>query len=227
MITYYTPLNYNLHIKDSKKMIHTYKKGVDPSQPTLVLLHGTGGDENDLIPLGKRIDPRANLLSIRGEVSEQGMLRFFKRLSPGVFDEEDLMYRTQQLFDFIKKAAEMYHFDSDNVWIVGYSNGANIAANMLLTLPNVCKGAMLLHPMLPRKIEESPSLKQCSIYLTAGKADPIVPLHSIQALETALIKSGANVSLEWFQHGHQLHQDEVNALITWYNKNSSPLVRLH
>lgn len=208
-------------------MIHTYKKGVDSSQPTLVLLHGTGGDENDLIPLGKRIDPRANLLSIRGEISEQGMLRFFKRLSPGVFDEEDLMYRTQQLFDFIKKAADMYHFDPDNVWMVGYSNGANIAANMLLTLPNVCKGAMLLHPMLPRQITESPSLKQAPIYLTAGKNDPIVPLYSIQALETALMKSGADVTLDWFNHGHQLHQDEVNALIHWYNKHSNPIVRLH
>src|SRR5690625_1592958 len=113
------------------KMKHIFQKGNDPSKPTLLLLHGTGGTEQDLLPLSENIDPDANILSVRGNVSENGMPRFFRRLAEGVFDEEDLIFRTKELNEFLDEAAETYGFDRDQVVAVGYSNGANIAASLL------------------------------------------------------------------------------------------------
>jgi len=197
-------------------MIHKFIKGTNPSRPTLLLLHGTGGDENDLLPVGKMIDQEANMLAVRGEVIENGMPRFFKRLAPGVFDEQDLMYRTSQLNDFVDQASKTYDFDRGDVIAIGYSNGANIAANMLMQIPYSLGGAILMHPMLPRKDGEIPSLKNVPILITAGNNDPIVPLASTQALKKVLDDHEGNVSLSWFKFGHKLSSEEMQFVIKWY-----------
>lgn len=198
-------------------MIHKFIKGTKPNRPTLLLLHGTGGDENDLIPVGKMIDSDANLLAVRGEVIENGMPRFFRRLAPGVFDEQDLMYRTMQLNDFIDQASRTYDFERSDVIALGYSNGANIAANLLMQIPYSLRGAILMHPMLPRKDEQIPDLKNTTVLITAGSNDPIVPLESPKSLKQVLDKFGANVSLAWFKFGHKLSSDEMQTIIKWYD----------
>lgn len=134
-------------------MIHLYKKGT--SENTLLLLHGTGGDENDLLEIGNLIDSEANILSVRGNVVESGMNRYFKRLRPGVFDLDDLEKRTVELYEFINEASKKYEFDRNKVIAVGYSNGANIAASMLFSIENAIKGAILLRPMVPRRDRKS------------------------------------------------------------------------
>jgi phospholipase/carboxylesterase len=199
-------------------MIHKFIKGSNPQKPTLLLLHGTGGDENDLLPIGKMIDGEASLLSVRGEVIENGMPRFFRRLAPGVFDEQDLIYRTSQLHDFLDQASKMYDFDRGDVIAIGYSNGANMAANMLLQIPFCLRGAILMHPMLPRKEGTIPELKQTQVLITAGNNDPIVPIQSTQSLKKVLDDHGALVSLTWFKSGHKLSSDEVQFIIKWYNQ---------
>src|SRR6476659_6247575 len=112
-------------------MKHIFNKGQDPTKPTLLLLHGTGGNELDLLPLAGRIDDEANVLSVRGNVLENGMPRFFRRLAEGIFDEEDLIFRTKELNEFLDEAAKEYKFDRNNIVAIGYSNGANIAASLL------------------------------------------------------------------------------------------------
>lgn len=199
-------------------MIHKFIKANKPQHPTLLLLHGTGGDENDLIPIGKMVDPDAGILSVRGEVIEQGMPRFFKRIAPGVFDEQDLMYRTSQLHDFIDQASKTYDFDRGDVIALGYSNGANIAANMLMQIPNALRGALLMHPMLPRKDGVVPELKNTLVLITAGNNDPIVPVESTQALKQVLENHQALVSLSWFKYGHKLSSEEIQFVIKWYNQ---------
>lgn len=141
-------------------MKHIFQQGTDATKPTLLLLHGTGGTEQDLIPLGKEIDKEANILSVRGNVLEYGMPRFFKRHAEGVFDEEDLIFRTKELYDFLAEAAEKYAFDRDNVFAIGYSNGANIAGSLLFHYENALKGAMLHHPMVPRRGITLPNLAE-------------------------------------------------------------------
>jgi len=132
-------------------MRHIFQKGNDLSKPTLLLLHGTGGTEHDLLPIAEIIDPNASVLSVRGNVSENGMPRFFKRLAEGVFDEKDLIFRTKELYDFLDEAAEKYALDRANMYAIGYSNGANIAASLLFHYKDVLKGAILHHPMVPRR----------------------------------------------------------------------------
>ena len=132
-------------------MKHVFQKGKDASKPTLLLLHGTGGNELDLLPLAERIDREASVLSVRGNVLENGMPRFFRRLAEGIFDEEDLVFRTKELNEFLNEAAKTYEFDRDNIVAIGYSNGANIAASLLFHYENALKGAILHHPMVPRR----------------------------------------------------------------------------
>jgi phospholipase/carboxylesterase len=197
-------------------MIHKYIPGKNPRKPTLLLLHGTGGNENDLLPVAQLIDPEANVLSVRGEVIEQGMPRFFRRIAPGVFDEEDLLYRTTQLHEFVDRASKQYEFDRDDVIAVGYSNGANIAASMVLHIPQSLKGAILMHPMLPRKVSDIPDLSNMHILITAGNNDPIVPKTSTEELYQALHRQQAEISLAWFRFGHKISSDEMQIIIKWY-----------
>jgi phospholipase/carboxylesterase len=197
-------------------MKHLFNKGQDPTKPTLLLLHGTGGNELDLLPLAGRIDDEANVLSVRGNVLENGMPRFFRRLAEGVFDEEDLVFRTKELNEFLDEAAEKYGFDRDNIIAIGYSNGANIAASLLFHYQNALKGAILHHPMVPRKGIDLPDLSGKSVFIAAGTNDPICsPMESAE-LQSLLENANAKVELHWENRGHQLTMQEVEAAAIWY-----------
>ncbi|MCD4837410.1 alpha/beta hydrolase [Neobacillus sedimentimangrovi] len=199
-------------------MKHIFNKGQDPTKPTLLLLHGTGGNELDLLPLAGRIDDEASVLSVRGNVLENGMPRFFRRLAEGVFDIEDLIFRTKELNEFLDEAAEKYGFDRDNIIAIGYSNGANIAASLLFHYQNALKGAILHHPMVPRKGIELPDLSGKSVFIAAGTNDPICsPMESAE-LQSLLENANANVELHWENRGHQLTMEEVEAATNWYRK---------
>jgi phospholipase/carboxylesterase len=199
-------------------MKHIYNKGTDSTKPTLLLLHGTGGNELDLLPLAGRIDEEASVLSVRGNVLENGMPRFFRRLAEGVFDEEDLIFRTKELNHFLDEAAQKYDFDRDNIIAIGYSNGANIAASLLFHDQNALKGAILHHPMVPRKGMDLPDLSGKSVFIAAGTNDPICsPLESAE-LQSLLEKANAKVELHWEHRGHQLTAEEVEAAAKWYKR---------
>ncbi|MGG1679943.1 alpha/beta hydrolase [Neobacillus sp. NRS-1170] len=199
-------------------MKHIFNKGTDPSKPTLLLLHGTGGNELDLLPLAGRIDEEASVLSVRGNILENGMPRFFRRLAEGVFDEEDLIFRTKELNEFLDEASQKYDFDRNNILAIGYSNGANIAASLLFHYQNALKGAILHHPMVPRKGIDLPDLSGKSVFIAAGTNDPICsPLESAE-LQSLLEDANARVELHWENRGHQLTVEEVEAAAHWYRK---------
>lgn len=197
-------------------MKHIYRKASNPSKPTFLLLHGTGGNENDLIPLAGMIDDEAGILSVRGEVLENGMPRFFRRLAEGVFDIEDLIIRTKQLHEYLDEAAKEYGFDRDNIVAIGYSNGANIAASLLFHYENSLKGAILHHPMVPRRGIELPNLKGIPVFIGAGTNDPICSPEESKELEKLLSGAGADVSVHWENNGHSLTGSEVAAAAEWY-----------
>ncbi|TDL34879.1 alpha/beta hydrolase [Jeotgalibacillus sp. S-D1] len=200
-------------------MKHIFKKG-SPSKPVLLLLHGTGGTEQDLLPLADLIDPEASVLSVRGNVSENGMPRFFKRLAEGIFDLEDLAVRTEELYDFIGQAADKYGFDRNNVLAIGYSNGANIAGSLLFHYENALKGAILHHPMVPLRDKKLPDLTNVPVFITAGINDPICPPEETNELESLLKGAGAATEVYWHKNGHQLTQDEVQEAQLWYKKQN-------
>lgn len=197
-------------------MKHIFHKGKDLTKPTLLLLHGTGGNELDLLPLAGRIDEEASVLSVRGNVLENGMPRFFRRLAEGIFDEEDLILRTKELNEFLDEAAVTYGFDRDNVIAIGYSNGANIAASLLFHYQDALKGAILHHPMVPRRGIELPNLLGKSVFIAAGTNDPICSPEESEELQTLLEKANANVTVYWENRGHQLTVSEVEKAAEWY-----------
>lgn len=199
-------------------MKHIFNKGQDPTKPTLLLLHGTGGNELDLLPLAGKIDDEASVLSVRGNVLENGMPRFFRRLAEGIFDEEDLIFRTKELNEFLDEAAEKYGFDRDNIIAIGYSNGANIAASLLFHYQNALTGAILHHPMVPRKGIDLPDLSGKAVFIAAGTNDPICSPMESSELQSLLDKANANVDLHWENRGHQLTAQEVEAAAHWYRK---------
>lgn len=199
-------------------MKHIFKKGNDSAKPTLLLLHGTGGTEQDLLPLAEKVDPDANVLSVRGNVSENGMPRFFRRLAEGIFDEEDLIFRTKELNEFLDKAAEENDFDRNNIIAIGYSNGANIAASLLFHFQDALRGAILHHPMVPRRNIELPDLTGKKVFIAAGKNDPMCPAQESIDLETLLENANAEVEIYWENNGHQLTLTEVEAAAEWYKK---------
>ena len=199
-------------------MKHIFQKGTDSSKPTLLLLHGTGGNELDLLPLAGMIDEEASVLSVRGNVLENGMPRFFRRLAEGVFDEEDLVFRTKELNQFLDEAAEQYDFDRDNILAIGYSNGANIAASLLFHYQNALKGAILHHPMVPRRGIELPDLAGKSVFIAAGTNDPICSPEESTELQSLLEQANAKVELHWENRGHQLTAEEVESRSTMVSK---------
>jgi glyoxalase family protein len=182
---------------------------------TLVLLHGTGGDEEDLLPLGRALLPGAGMLSPRGTVLERGAPRFFKRHAEGVFDQEDLALRTQELASFIEAAEKTYELEADGVVAVGFSNGANIAASLLLRRPGLLRGAVLLSPMVPFEPETMPDLSGTSVFIGAGRTDPIVPVAQAERLAEMLRQAGADVTLHWEPGGHGITKREVDAAREW------------
>jgi predicted esterase len=193
--------------------IHDFVPG--SSSRTLLLLHGTGGNERDLIPLGRELDPNAALLSPRGKVLENGMPRFFRRLAEGVFDLEDLKYRTNELADFIAAAGEHYGFATDQLVAVGYSNGANIAASMLLLRPEILGAAILFRAMVPLVPDRLPELSSVRVWIGAGDQDPIIPASEAQRLVELLRHAGADVTIRFAKAGHGLTNDDVEAARHW------------
>ncbi|RSL34913.1 alpha/beta hydrolase [Salibacterium salarium] len=199
-------------------MKHIFKEGKQDA-PVLLLLHGTGGTEEDLLEVAKMIDEDASVLSVRGNVSENGMPRYFRRLAEGVFDEEDLIFRTKELYEFIDESAEQYGFDRSNVVAVGYSNGANIAGSLLFHYENSLKGALLHHPMVPRKSVEIPNLHGQSVFIGAGANDPICAPEETEELSKLLEEAGADVHVQWEHSGHQLTIEEVKGAAAFYKDN--------
>jgi len=185
--------------------------------PTLLLLHGTGGDENDLLNLGRMLAPGAALLSPRGNVLENGMPRFFKRLAEGVFDVPDLIQHTHELADFVESASRAYGFDADRVIAVGFSNGANIAASMLLLQPQVLAAAVLLHPMVPFEPEGTPDLTGKRVFIGAGRRDPLIPMQNTEQLVQLLQRAGATVEAHWHNGGHTITHEEIRDAKQWLN----------
>jgi phospholipase/carboxylesterase len=188
-------------------MNHLFKKGIKES--TLILLHGTGGDEHSLLAIGKQIDEHMNVLSIRGNVIENGMNRFFKRKSPGVFDLVNLESETNNLKEFLNTAARQYHFSLSKAVVLGYSNGANIAINLLFRNPKMMKTAILLHPMIPQTYDEHIDFEGIEIFIGAGKNDPMVPYPESRELMDMFENRNAKVTVFFHQDGHQLTYAEI------------------
>jgi predicted esterase len=189
--------------------------------PTLLLLHGTGGNENDLLPLGRALAPTAALLAPRGRVLENGMPRFFRRVAEGVFDLEDLSARTHELADFVAAAAKLHGFHPGRVVAVGFSNGANVAASMLLLRPRVLAGAVLFRPMVPLVPENRPDLTGVPIFIGAGRLDPIATPEHTERLAALLRESGAEVTVHWQPAAHTITEAEVVVAKAWLARLSS------
>jgi phospholipase/carboxylesterase len=190
------------------------------SPVTLLLLHGTGGDEDDLIGLGKTLLPGAALLSPRGKVLENGMPRFFRRLSEGVFDMDDLARRTHELAEFVDKASKSYGFDTKKVVAAGYSNGANIAASVLLSHPGLLAGAVLMRVMDPFTEFAVPDLTGKKVLIEAGTEDKLIPKEQPEALARLFEKGNAVVALHWQRAGHQLTQGDVEVARKWLSEGA-------
>ena len=182
---------------------------------TLLLLHGTGGSENDLIPLGRALAPAAGLLSPRGAVEENGLPRFFRRLAEGVFDIPDLTARTHELAEFVLAAASAYAFDARRVVAVGFSNGANIAGALLQLRPELLAGAVQFRPMVPLVPAPLPALAEVPVLVAAGERDPIVPRAQTERWVDLLRREGADVTLRWGPAGHAITRAEVDAARAW------------
>ena len=185
------------------------------SSRTLLLLHGTGGNERDLLPLGRELDPNASLLSPRGKIVENGNPRFFRRLAEGVFDLEDLKTRTNELADFVMAAVQHYKLDAGQITSVGYSNGANIAASMLLLRPEIMHAAILFRAMVPLVPEKMPDLSSVRIWMGAGDQDPIIPPSEAQGLVDLFRQASAEVTIRFFHAGHGLTNSEIEAAGEW------------
>ncbi len=204
------------HVSD---FVHRFVPATDGQKITLLMLHGTGGDENGLLDLGRALMPGAALLSPRGKVLESGMPRFFRRLAEGVFDVEDLKARTHELADFVSAAAREYDFDAEKVVAAGYSNGANIAASTLLLRPGTLCGAVLLRPMVPLVPDDRPDLSDVSVFVAAGRRDPLVAPDNTRELVSMLQELGARVSLNWNPAGHELARDEIESAGEWLREH--------
>ena len=199
--------------------IHRFVPGRDSGRTPLLLLHGTGGDEADLLPLGSALSPGASLLSPRGRVLENGMPRFFRRLQEGVFDQEDVKRRAAELAAFVSDAREAYGLATPVA--VGFSNGANIAAAMLMLHPEVLAGAVLLRAMTPLQNPPAASLPHTPVLILSGAQDPIVPAADVAGLAAALRNAGADVTHKTLPTGHTLTQMDVTLATQWLEDRST------
>lgn len=218
----------NLHRTSSKPGLagnsdlgfaHIFVPSEKPNAPTLLLLHGTGGDERDLLPLGRELWPGAALLGVRGKVLENGMPRFFRRFGEGVFDVEDLKSRTDELAQFIDASSERYDFSKKRLIAVGYSNGANIAASLILLHPHYLGAAILFRAMVPFVPEIIRDFCHLSVFIGAGRLDPIVPSGQVEELAAMFESGGADVAIAWRQGGHELGEDDVRAARDWLSRD--------
>lgn len=199
--------------------VHIFMPAEEPNSPTLLLLHGTGGDERDLLGLGRELWPGAAVLSVRGKVLENGMPRFFRRFAEGVFDVEDLKYRTEELAQFIDAVSKRYRFRREKLILVGYSNGANIAASLILLHPHYMAAAVLFRAMMPFSPDLIRDFSHISVFIGAGRLDPIVPSGQVEELAAIFESGGADVTISWHQGGHELGEDDVRAAKTWLSKD--------
>jgi phospholipase/carboxylesterase len=204
---------------------HRYQPGATPDSPTFLMLHGTGGGEEDLLPLGPMLSPGAALLSPRGKVLERGMPRFFRRLAEGVFDVDDLRVRTNELAQFVAEAAGHYGFHPNRVYGVGFSNGANIAASLLLLSPGTLAGAILFRAMVPIVPDLPPDLTGTAVLLSNGSQDPIVPRDNADRLAGMLRAAGAEVTQVWQPAGHELTHRDVSTAREWCAGTLAPRTR--
>ena len=196
--------------------IHRYISSEDAgSGDTLVVLHGTGGDENALVGIGNAVSPGAAILSPRGKVLENGAPRFFRRLSEGVFDPQEVRSRGEELAQFIRDAVVAYNLDPGRLFALGYSNGANAASTVMLVEPGLLQGAILLRPMLVYQPEQLPVLSGSSALISAGRMDPIVPPQSVEKLNTLLHSAGCEVTLNWQLAAHNLLPSEIREATNW------------
>jgi predicted esterase len=191
--------------------VHRWVPAERAGLPTLLMLHGTGGDENDLLPLGRQLLPGAAMLSVRGNVLEHGAPRFFRRLAEGVFDIDDLHRRTDELADFVTAASEEFEIPENSLYAVGYSNGANIAGSMLLTRPTVLAGGVLLRAMVPFEPVIPPVLTGKRVLISAGKVDQMISPVGTERLAAILRGAGADVDLVWQPTGHGLTAGDLAA----------------
>lgn len=189
--------------------IHQFVRGTGAT--TVLALHGTGGTETDLIPLAQSLFTDANVLAPRGNVSENGAARFFRRFAEGVFDLENLREETAKLAAFVAASSREYGFEAHKVVALGYSNGANIAASLLLWRPETLAGAVLLRGMTPFEPQNPPDLNGKPIFLASGRLDPIVPIQNVENLAQMLQKAGADVALRWQNASHSLANEEIEA----------------
>ncbi len=195
--------------------IHRFEPGTSTAAP-LLLLHGTGGDETDLLSLGKALTPDRALLSPRGKVLENGMPRFFRRLAEGIFDEQDVIKRAHELADFIVEAGTAYKLGKPVA--VGFSNGANIATAILLLRPEALSGAILLRAMVPLAKPPQAELAQTPVLIISGASDPIIPASNAKLLATMLKNAHADVQHESLPTGHNLTQNDVTLATKWLNR---------
>jgi phospholipase/carboxylesterase len=191
--------------------IHLFRPGKDGDPRTLLMLHGTGDDEASFAGLGPILAPGAAVLSVRGNVSENGMNRFFRRRAEGVYDMDDLAFRTRALGAFVEAAIRHYEIDRDRLIGVGYSNGANILANLLFQEPSLVPAAVLMHPLIPFAPEDQPGLAGRRVLITAGEQDPICPPALTRALHGYLERQGAAAELMFYPGGHELQATELEA----------------
>jgi len=197
----------------SETFIHRFEPATVPGRAPLLLLHGTGGDESDLLPFGLAVAPGAGLLSPRGRTLEAGMPRFFRRLAEGVFDEDDLTRRTDELADFVEQARAEYGLSAPIA--LGFSNGANIAAAMLLLRPEVLSGAVLLRAMSPFEKPPAAALDGRPVLIVSGSFDPIIPEKNAAHLVATLAGAGAAVAHRSLPTGHGLSQADLRLVRDW------------
>ena len=210
-------------VNDGPDFIHRFEPAGEDGRPTLLLLHGTGGSEDDLIPLAQQLSPGSAILSPRGKVLEGGVAaRFFRRHAEGVLDVEDLKARTDELAGFIRKSAEEYGFEPSGLIALGFSNGANVATTLLFRHPDLFAGAALLRPMLPYRPDPLPDLSAKRVLIDAGAADQMVPADQPPALAELLTEAGAEVTFHLSPGaGHGLSADDLNALVGWFAPDAS------
>jgi phospholipase/carboxylesterase len=201
---------------DNLGFVHRFVPSSDSaSRDTLLLLHGTGGDENNLLSLGQTVAPGAALLSPRGNVLENGAPRFFKRLAEGVFDPQEVRSRAEELARFIRAASSRYTLDPKRIFVLGYSNGANIASTVMFIEPALTKAAILLRPMLVYEPEQSVDLSESSVFISAGRMDTIVPTRSVERLVQLFESARATVTVKWQAVGHNLVPSELSEAAAW------------
>ena len=196
--------------------IHRFVPAKDAgSDETLIVLHGTGGDENDLIGIGQAVAPGAAILSPRGNVLENGAPRFFRRLAEGVFDPKEVRSRAEELARFIRAAVITYGLDPGRVFALGYSNGANVASTVMLVEPGLLQAAILFRPMLVYEPPDKKELDGSAVFISAGRMDPIVPTASLERLVELFESARADVTLKWQLAGHNLVPSEVREAADW------------